>query len=112
METTVIKILTDLFTLLYGVPYLPEAIIVAFTLAVVQWAKSKGLKVTYAPALSIAVAVALSLVNAFVTGSQWVDVIAPGIVTGLAASGLYSNAKAPLKGEDSQVLLQNKILRK
>jgi hypothetical protein len=66
----------------------------------VELAKKKGLNKVYAPAVSVTVAVALSLLNAFVTGTAWDKAIAPGIVTGLTASGLYSYIKAPLKAKD------------
>jgi hypothetical protein len=96
MET----ILQDLFTRIWGVPYLPETIITAATLATVELAKKRGLNKLYAPALSVSVAIALSLLNAFVTGNTWTEAVAPGIVTGLAASGLYSYVRAPMKAKE------------
>lgn len=88
------EILKDIFTQLLGEPYLPETAITGITLAIVQFAKSKGLKTAAAPALSVCVAMVLGVLNALVAGKPWTDGIAPGFVIGLTASGSYSYIKA------------------
>lgn len=96
META-INIIKDVFIGLWGVPYLPEAVIVAITLAAVELAKKKGMKKSVAPALSVAAAITLSMLNALVAGTPWAKAVAPGVIIGLTASGSFSYIKALAK---------------
>lgn len=102
METAV-NIIKEVFIALWGVPYLPEGIITTVTIVVIQWLKiqvwvaKQGLA-KYAPWLSVLVSVLLMLINAYLMRKPLESAVAPGIIAGLAASGLYSTARVPGKG--------------
>lgn len=88
------QVARELFSQLWGVPYIPPVVIIGIVVLLIQWAKSKGLDKRYAPLVSVTACVLLSVVNALVLGIPVVDVIAQGIVTGLVASGSFSAIKS------------------
>jgi len=70
------------------------AIIVPLVIALVETAKRMGFSSTYAPLLSIILAIGLYALRTLSIG---VDLILPGIVAGLTASGLYSGTVSTIK---------------
>lgn len=97
---TIVNIIKEVFIALWGVPYAPETVIVAITLATVELAKKKGMKKAAAPVLSVVVAILLSMLNALIAGTPWAKAIAPGFVIGLTTSGSFSYIKALARSRD------------
>ena len=70
------------------------AIVVPLVIALVEIAKKIGLSSTYAPLLSVLLAVALYALRTLSIG---IDLIIPGLIAGLTASGVYSGASTTIK---------------
>lgn len=68
--------------------------IVPIVVGLVSVVKGIGLPSKYAPVLSIAFGIGLVAL----TGVAWQAFVIQGIIAGLAASGLYSGAKATIQG--------------
>lgn len=88
----------ELLTGIYGVPYLPEGIISAITLYIVQLLKGyPKIRKEFYPVIALAVAILLAVGNALLTGVALMAGIIKGIIIGLTACGLYSNIRVPKK---------------
>lgn len=80
-------------------------------LAVVQLAKTLGLKGTYATVLAVALGVIVQVVEYAVytvptTGPGWYGAAATGLILGLSAAGLYDTAKIASTKPETVVIEQ------
>lgn len=71
-------------------------VLTALTMAIVEVAKQIGLNSRYAPLLSVITGIALITLGTFSIGT---DLIIPGLIIGLTASGLYSGTKTVVTGQ-------------
>jgi type IV secretory pathway VirB3-like protein len=74
--------------------------IVPVILGLTEIAKRMGLPHKYAPAVSLV----MGIVFVAITGQVWQACLVQGLIAGLAASGLWSGAKATVKPEDPEDL--------
>lgn len=71
-------------------------------MALVQICKAWVKDARYWPLVALGWGLAINLFAAYALPSDWRQAIVYGVVAGLAASGLYSTGKAPMKPSPSK----------